>query len=135
MLDLSYLTDFSRTHCIAICAFLVPANLLATSQTLWMVWQQRSLRQLSLMAAVASLYAIVMVLHVMTWLWIGVVMLPTFVLLGLGSTCLISNALRSPTCAIVDLSFRKGRIPGKILLAAIWLHSTLKTTLEKDSCS
>jgi len=29
----------------------------------------------------------------MTWLWIGVIMLPTFVLLGLGSTCLVSNAL------------------------------------------
>ncbi|MBD2088730.1 hypothetical protein H6F67_02490 [Microcoleus sp. FACHB-1515] len=93
MLDLSYLADFSRTHCIAICAFLVPANLLATSQTLWMAWQQRPLKQLYLMAAVAALYAIAMVLHVMTWLWIGVIMLPTFVLLGLGSTCLISNAL------------------------------------------
>jgi uncharacterized membrane protein YdbT with pleckstrin-like domain len=91
MLDLTYLGEFSRTHCIAICSVLVPANLLATSQTLWMAWRQRPLRQLYLMAIVACLYSAVMVLHVMTWLWIGVVMLPTFVLFGLGCTCLLSN--------------------------------------------
>ena len=32
-----------------------------------------------------------MVLHVMTWLIIGVVMAPTFILLGLGSVCLATN--------------------------------------------
>lgn len=38
-------------------------------------------------------------------------------------------------CALSSIAafaaFAKGRIPGKILLAVIWLHSTLKTTLEK----
>ena len=109
MLDFTSLADFSRTHCIAICAFLVPANLLATSQTLIMAWQQRSLKQLLLMAAVASLYAIAMVLHVMTWLWIGVVMLPTFVLLGLGSTCLISNA-----AAIAYALYRRSQLSQRV---------------------
>jgi hypothetical protein len=91
MLDLNALCEFSRAYCIAICAFLVPANLLATSQTLLMSWFRRPLVQVWLMAGTASLYALVMVLHVATWLAIGVVMLPTYVLLGLGSSCLLTN--------------------------------------------
>jgi predicted signal transduction protein with EAL and GGDEF domain len=93
MLDLNTLCEFSRLHCIAICAVLVPANLLATSQTLLMAWFHRPLAQIWLMCGVASLYSLIMVLHVATWFMIGVVMIPTYVLLGLGSTCLISNLL------------------------------------------
>jgi hypothetical protein len=91
MLDLNPLFEFSRTNCVAICAVLVPANLLATSQTLLLLWFRRPLKQVWLMAAIASLYALVMVLHVMTWLIIGVVMMPTFILLGLGAMCLCTN--------------------------------------------
>ena len=91
MLDLNPLLEFSRTHCVAICTVLVPANLIATSQTLLLLWFRRPLRQLWLMVAVASLYALVMVLHVMTWLMIGVVMIQTFILFGLGATCLCTN--------------------------------------------
>jgi ABC-type Fe3+-siderophore transport system permease subunit len=93
MLDLTPVCEFSRTYCAAICAVLVPVNLLATSQTMMMVWFRRPLAQVGLMGSVSSLYALVMVLHVMTWLMIGVVMLPTYVLLGLGSTCLMTNLL------------------------------------------
>jgi hypothetical protein len=91
MLDLNPLLEFSRTHCVAICAVLVPANLLATSQTLLLLWLRRPLRQLGLMVAVSSVYALIMVLHVVTWLVVGVVMMPTFILLGLGATCLCTN--------------------------------------------
>lgn len=92
MFDLALLFDFSRTNCAAICAFLVPANLLATLQTLVFVGAGRSPRQVRWMTGAASVYAMLMILHVATWLVIGVVMLPTFILLGLGSTCLCINA-------------------------------------------
>jgi hypothetical protein len=61
MIDYNALFEFSRSHCISICAFLVPANLLTTANTL------------------------------ITWFLIGVVMPPTFVLLFLGSVCLLAN--------------------------------------------
>ncbi len=50
------------------------------------------------MVAIASVYAILLMLHVMAWFWVGVVMSPTYILLGLGSLCLCMNgvALMSP---------------------------------------
>jgi hypothetical protein len=92
MLELTPLFDFSRTHCIAICAFLVPANLVATVQTLVFVGLDRPTMQIRLMTAIASFYALAMVLHVGTWFLVGVVMAPTFILLWLGLTCLGINA-------------------------------------------
>lgn len=92
MLDFNPLFEFSRSNCIAICAFLVPANLLATSQTMVMVWRCRPLSEIGLMAIVSSLYATIMLLHVMTWFIIGVVQIPTFVLTGLAAVCLLTNS-------------------------------------------
>ncbi|WAL58394.1 hypothetical protein [Thermocoleostomius sinensis] len=85
------LFEFSRTHCVAICAVLVPANLLATLQTLLLIWFRRSPKQIYAMSLAASLYALLLILHVLTWLAIGVVMLPTYILTGLGSLCLLIN--------------------------------------------
>lgn len=83
--------DFSRTHCLAICAVLVPANLLATLQTLIFVGLDRPRSTIRLITSFASLYAIIMLLHVLTWFVVGVVMLPTFVLTGLACLCLGLN--------------------------------------------
>ncbi|MGC1246339.1 MAG: hypothetical protein WA865_09030 [Spirulinaceae cyanobacterium] len=91
MLDISSLFEFSRSNCIAICAFLVPANLLATSQTLLFLLQRRSSLHLYLIVTLAVSLAIIMVCHVATWFVIGVVQVQTFVLFGLGSTCLVAN--------------------------------------------
>jgi hypothetical protein len=91
MLDINPLFEFSRSHCIAICAVLVPANLIATTLTLFGIGQHRSAKQVQQLAAIASLFALIMVLHVMTWLIIGIVMAPTFILLTLGSVCLLTN--------------------------------------------
>lgn len=91
MLDSNVLLEFSHTHCIAICAALVPANLLATLQTVIFTRLCRSQAQVWLTASVASLYALLMVLHVLTWFLIGVVMVPTYVLLLLGTACLSTN--------------------------------------------
>ncbi|MEM9770369.1 MAG: hypothetical protein AAF889_01995 [Cyanobacteria bacterium P01_D01_bin.73] len=85
------IAEFSRANCLQICAFLVPANLAATLQTLMMMAMERPLLQVGLMAAIASIYAAVMVIHVGTWFAIGVVIIPTYVLLSFGLACCIVN--------------------------------------------
>lgn len=92
MLDaLNSLFEFSRTHCIAICAFLVPANLLSTSLTLGLVVLRRPTVQIQRAVSLANCFALVMVLHVLTWLIVGVVMPPTYILFWLATTCLVIN--------------------------------------------
>lgn len=91
MIDLTVVADFSRNNCVEICALLVPANCLATLQSLIFVGLRRSHGQIQMMSGVACLYAVMMVLHVMTWLSIGVIRLPTFILLGLAILCLSCN--------------------------------------------
>jgi hypothetical protein len=91
MLDLNNLLHFSHVHCVAICSVLVPLNLLATLQTLILTGLNRPQSSIWRSSAIAISVAIVMLLHVLSWFVIGVVMIPTFVLLGLGSTCLALN--------------------------------------------
>lgn len=76
---------------MAICGFLVPANLLATLQTMIFTPWPRFRTQLPIIVTIASLYALAMVFHVFTWFAIGVVMAPTFILLFLASVCLTVN--------------------------------------------
>lgn len=91
MFDFNTLCEFSRAHCIAICAFLVPTNLLATLRTLILTALHRPQTQLRQAAAIAIIAALIMVFHVLTWLFIGVIMAPTYILLWLGATCLCIN--------------------------------------------
>jgi hypothetical protein len=91
MLDLNFWLEFSQTHCISICALLVPANLLATLQTLLLVGFSSSGDRIRLMAGFASIYAILLILHVIAWWAIGVVMAPTFILSALGLVCISLN--------------------------------------------
>lgn len=91
MLDLNALFEFSRSNCVAICAFLVPANLVTTIVTMTFVGLGRSFHQIFVAAGVAALFSGIMVLHVLTWFLIGVVMPPTFILLTLGTLCLTMN--------------------------------------------
>jgi hypothetical protein len=91
MFDINTVFEFSRNHCGAICAFLVPANLLATLQTLVLTGMGRPSGQLWKAAALGNFFAAVMVLHVFTWFIVGVVMLPTYILLFLGCVCLTLN--------------------------------------------
>ncbi|MGD1851254.1 MAG: hypothetical protein ACFCBU_11835 [Cyanophyceae cyanobacterium] len=83
--------QFSRAYCVQICAFLVPANLAATLQTLMMMTMERPLAQVGSMGAIATALAVTMVLHVAPWVVVGVVMVPTFVLLSFGLACCIVN--------------------------------------------
>jgi uncharacterized membrane protein YqhA len=114
MLDLNFLSnflfensnhlfEFSRNNCIAICGFLVPANMIATVQTMIFVGLRSPLvsnldsgavrSQISIMPIImmSIVYAIAMILHVFTWFLAGVVMAPTFILLSLGIVCLSIN--------------------------------------------
>ncbi|WP_199288685.1 hypothetical protein [Pseudanabaena mucicola] len=87
------LGDFSRSHCLAICAFLVPANLIATSQTILFTLLRRSSLQVFTISTIATIYALLMISHVISWFVVGVVMAPTFILMFLGITCLAINAI------------------------------------------
>ena len=92
MFDLiNTLAEFSRTDCIGICALLIPANLVATSLTVIFTLSRHPTAQVYLAAGIGNLLALAMLLHVFTWFMIGVVMLPTYILLGLGSICLFAN--------------------------------------------
>ncbi|NCR58290.1 MAG: hypothetical protein GPJ01_11050 [Microcystis aeruginosa LL13-06] len=91
MIDFNTLAEFSRNYCISICAFLVPANLVTTVLTVLFLYFGRPTRQIFPIASLALLFAVTMFLHVSTWLMIGVVMAPTFILFGLGLTCFVIN--------------------------------------------
>lgn len=91
MFDFNTLAEFSRHYCIGICAFLVPANLVATSLTVIFTMLRRPVAQVCLAAGIASIFASVMILHVFTWFMVGMVMAPTYILLCLGSICLCAN--------------------------------------------
>ncbi|MEG4167676.1 MULTISPECIES: hypothetical protein [unclassified Microcoleus] len=91
MIDFNTVTEFSHTYCIAICAFLVPANLLTTLLTGILTGLNRPRRQIWASVVVASLWATAMIFHVFTWFAIGVVMPPTYILLVMAITCLTIN--------------------------------------------
>jgi hypothetical protein len=90
-IDFSSLAEFSRDRCVAICSFLVPANLLITLQTLVLVALHRPLVSIRWSVAIATGLAVILVFHVGTWFAIGVITPVTFILFGLASTCLVLN--------------------------------------------
>lgn len=91
MLDINTIAEFSRNNCVTICAFLVPANLIATISTIILAALHRPLSQVSQSAIIASFFAAIMILHVYTWFAIGIVAIPTYILLWLAITCLFTN--------------------------------------------
>ncbi len=92
MLDLNNIAEFSRCHCIGICAGLVPLNLLLSTTTIYLVGANRSVQLIYGTVAIAVWPAIALFLHVATWWSIGVVMLPTFILPILATICLATHA-------------------------------------------
>jgi hypothetical protein len=93
MFDFQPLFEFSRQNCVAICSFLVPANLLTTITTLVLVATGQSLSKMRWSKRIASVLAIALFLHVSTWFMIGIITPVTFILFGLGSTCLVINLI------------------------------------------
>ncbi|WP_319420334.1 hypothetical protein [Pleurocapsa sp. FMAR1] len=93
MFDLEPIFEFSRHNCVAICSFLVPANLIATITTITLVVKSHSLSAINRSVGFASIFAIALFMHVSTWFMIGVVTPVTFILFGLGTSCLLINVL------------------------------------------
>lgn len=93
MFDLEPIFEFSRHNCVAICSFLVPANLIATISTLVLVVMNQSLSKIRWSLVLASTFAITLFIHVSTWFAIGIVTPVTFILFGLGTTCLLINII------------------------------------------
>ncbi len=92
---MSFLTlasEFSRTYCISICAFPVPAILMTTLQSLLFVAFQRRRLSLTLSVGLDVLLTGLMLLHVGTWFIIGVVTPVTFILLTLSLSCFCLNS-------------------------------------------
>jgi len=86
----AFASEWSRLHCGTICTALVPANFLATLATLGLLL--RADARLRGTALLASSFALMLALHVTTWLAIGVVTPVTFILFSLGAACLATNA-------------------------------------------
>ena len=93
MFDLEPIFEFSRLNCVTICSFLVPANLLATLMTLILSIIGQSSSRIGFTVTLATTFAVTLFLHVSTWFMIGVITPVTFILLGLGTTCLSINLL------------------------------------------
>ncbi|BAU66492.1 hypothetical protein STA3757_38970 [Stanieria sp. NIES-3757] len=93
MLDFEPIFEFSRQNCSAICAFLVPANLLTTLISLVLLAKQSPLSKVRLTVTLSVVFALTLFLHISTWFMIGVVTPITFILFTLGSTCLAVNFL------------------------------------------
>jgi hypothetical protein len=91
--SLSAIAEFSREHCVALCAFLVPINLAIALQTLILLTLNRPAIQWQRSAYLALPFATILCLHVGTWLAIGVVHPFTFILLGLATLCLTVNGV------------------------------------------
>jgi len=125
MLDLHCLNEFSRSHCLTICAFLVPANLIATSQTILFTILRRSPVQIFSISTMAITYATLMILHVISWYIVGVVMAPTFILMFLGITCLVIN------CGAIWLKLRGVEIDYLGALRKIMPVAIVKTGIAK----
>lgn len=104
MIDINILAEFSRNNCIGICAFLVPANLLITLTTIILSAIKRPQSQVWQSAGIASVFAGIMMLHVYSWLIVGVVMAPTYVLLGLAITCSLANLMAILWCYSIGKS-------------------------------
>ncbi len=106
-----YLSDYSRTHCVAICAVLVPANILATAQTTLLLSLGYPSSTVQLSAGFASFAAGTMILHVLSWFAIGVVMAPTYILLVLAAVCLSVNswAVGYPANMLQGLNWLRSR--------------------------
>jgi hypothetical protein len=92
MLEPNTIAEFSRCHCIGICAFLVPTNLGLANATILLTAFNRSPQLVANIAKISIVPAVILLLHVATWWSIGVIMLPTFILPTLAIICLATQA-------------------------------------------
>ncbi|UJB68482.1 hypothetical protein HRE53_18395 [Acaryochloris sp. 'Moss Beach'] len=92
MLSFNALLDFSRCNCVGICASLVPINILSTALSVYKVSRGHSPRSIHISIGFSSLAAVLLALHDLSWLIIGVIMAPTYILFTIAMVCLGFNA-------------------------------------------
>jgi hypothetical protein len=90
-MDFNHILEFSRQNCIGICAFLVPANLIFTLQTLILAFWGQNPLYLRVSVGFGIITALLQIFHVASWFIIGVVTPITFILISLSSLCLFIN--------------------------------------------
>lgn len=91
MLALSALHEFSRCHCVAICAGLVPINLLLSTAVIGLTMFNGSLALRRWLSIGGALACLLLLSHVGSWWLIGVVAPATFILPSLGLLCSAIN--------------------------------------------
>jgi hypothetical protein len=91
MLDFSTINHLSRCHCVAICAVLVPTNLLLSSAVILLTGLGRSMKTRFWLSIIGSFTAMLLIAHVASWWIVGVVAPATFILPSLGLLCTIVN--------------------------------------------
>jgi hypothetical protein len=91
MLDFSTINHLSRCHCVAICAFLVPTNLLLSSTVILLTGLDRSPSTRRKLSLAGTFVALLLIAHVASWWIVGVVAPATFILPSLGLVCTAIN--------------------------------------------
>jgi hypothetical protein len=90
-LDISTINHLSRCHCVAICAFLVPTNLLLSTSVILLTGLDRSPQARRNLSIAGTLAALLLIAHVASWWIVGVVAPATFILPSLGLLCTLIN--------------------------------------------
>jgi hypothetical protein len=90
-LDFSTINHLSRCHCVAICAFLVPTNLLLSTAVILLTGLARSPQARRNLSIAGTLAALLLIAHVTSWWIVGVVAPATFILPALGLVCTVIN--------------------------------------------
>jgi hypothetical protein len=90
-LDFSTINHLSRCHCVAICAFLVPTNLLLSTSVILLTGLARSPETRRNLSIAGTFAALLLIAHVTSWWIVGVVAPATFILPALGLVCTVIN--------------------------------------------
>jgi hypothetical protein len=90
-LDFSTINHLSRCHCVAICAFLVPTNLLLSTSVILLTGLARSPEARRNLSIAGTFAALLLIAHVASWWIVGVVAPATFILPALALLCTTIN--------------------------------------------
>jgi hypothetical protein len=90
-LDFSTINHLSRCYCVAICAFLVPTNLLLSTAVILLTGLARSPQARRNLSIAGTFAAMLLISHVASWWIVGVVAPATFILPSLGLVCTVIN--------------------------------------------
>lgn len=105
MLDLATLNHFSRCNCVAICAVLIPVNLLISTAVIALSALDRSPQQRQRIAFLGLFPAFLLISHVATWWVVGVVAPASFLLPAIALLCTTINWLCLWKPAIVQQQY------------------------------